>query len=1455
MFKIQKFLKTFIAFLLVSSSFLGFVNLDVKATAPDILLDQPNDLGYVTNNNINLNGQIVTDVHTPQGMQNRIDSESETTCTWDAPASFSPLQLDPNFLKSNGDNYAFQVNKLAIQDDGKIIIGGSFGHYNTSNYNYLARINPDGTLDRTFNTGTGPGPSGSVSIWGIGFQSDGKIIISGSFTSFNGTPINNLARLNTDGSLDTTFNTGTGTNSSIQALKVLNDDKILIGGAFSSYNGVTTTSIARLNSDGTLDTTFNTGAESYSIIYAIEVESDGQILIGGLMMPVIRLNSDGSEDTSLIMGSGYSISTITYSIISQPDGKIIFGGNFTTYNGESKNRIARINPDGSIDNTFNTGSGFDDDIRTLLFQSDGKILIGGKFLSFNGSASGNYMVRLNADGTLDNSFARTSTLVRYVYATAIDNDGKFINVGQISMERLLSNGSIDNTFRIGQGVNGDIGTLAIQSNQKILIGGSFTEYHKTSRARLAQLNTDGTLDTSFDCGNCANNTVYTIETQTDGKILFGGSFTTYNLTSANRIVRVNTNGLIDPSFAIGTGFDSASAIVREIVVQSDGKILVAGKFSSYNGTTVNNFVRLNTDGSLDTSFNIGSGPGGDILSLQVQEDGKILVSGNSIYFNGINTGSLFRLNTDGSIDNLFSSGTGTDFPIGFITLGPNQEIYISGAFSTYNDLQANNVARVHSDGTLDTSFNSGLGTGGTAVGITPQNDGKIIIYGGFSSFNGITAKNLARLNNDGSIDASLNPETILGYAIRGVEIQNDGKIIAVGNFPWFMNDTAFLARLDTQTQTRDFTCTDDVAAASEGNHSITISSLDYLNNIIGTKTVNFSIDRTPPSTPSISDITYDSGNIPTLSWTSSVDLLSGLNNPAYTFEWSQDPIFGSCDSINTNSTFYTFPAPLADGTWYFRVKSTDLVNNASPYSSIYSIEINTNPSPTPTPTPVESPTVTPTLTITPTPNDLPTDPVKIQFYIDLEKENGVEIIWSTDHPVKGYIRYGEIINGQVVFSEFTPIEDSFNLGQRMDFISNLTPGKEYGFEIIVFDEYGIKSTIAGAFNAPIDLEDLEFVDFLGYSKSEDNQITIKYSVLENANCSLVYGKSENNLTLSAYSYNLIGLINESSFKKPDYQNIYFKLNCEDETGKIHEFSSMIKIMESNNMDKNVNENTIIIAKQYFTSFPASNVATMSLVLPIITIFSPTIINVLSLLKYGIFIFSPKRRRRFGLVYDQYTKDPIPFAVIRVFDELNKQIAISVTDRNGKYELDLNLGDYNYEVQHSEYLIIKQRVLAKQEADLILDFPLIHKSKDIVNHKINFHRIISKLLILLTILFFIHAVICFIFNPIAWNLIIVILYFLIFFIKFILSKISRGGIVKDTENNAIKSVYIQLIEPNKALVDKSISNEQGRIKFNVKNGKYLVNVYKEGYSLKNESGSFIYNIYNGRFEKDIILIRN
>ncbi len=350
---------------------------------------------------------------------------------------------------------------------------------------------------------------------------------------------------------------------------------------------------------------------------------------------------------------------------------------------------------GSIDSSFIAGSGAVDGVQAVAIQNDGKIIIGGTFNTYNGFGLGR-IVRINTNGILDLSFSCNNNSIIAVSAAAIQSDGKIIIGGILSkyIARLNTDGTMDTTFNPGTGANNRIRTVSIQNDGKIIIGGDFTSFNGTAQNYIARINSNGTLDNTFNSGTGANNNIWTSEIQSDGKIIIGGQFNLYNGTTRKSVARLNTNGTLDSIFNLGVG---ANAIVYSTSIQTDGKIIIGGQFTQYNGSSVVRIGRLNTNGTFDASFNTGTGCNYSVNAVRALSDGKVIASGNFITFNGSAVSKIVRINANGTIDNTFNPGTGPSNIIRAITPQSDGKIIVGGEFVSYNGTSINSIARLQND--------------------------------------------------------------------------------------------------------------------------------------------------------------------------------------------------------------------------------------------------------------------------------------------------------------------------------------------------------------------------------------------------------------------------------------------------------------------------------------------------------------------------------------------------------------------------------------------------------------------------------------------------------------------------------------------------------------------------------------------------------------------------------------
>jgi uncharacterized delta-60 repeat protein len=241
----------------------------------------------------------------------------------------------------------------------------------------------------------------------IAVQTDGKVIIGGEFAYVNGTAKANLARLNTNGTLDTTFPTSGGVNGPVYALKVQADGRVVVGGNFTNCNGLARNHIARINSNGSQDSTFTSPlAIGSSSVYWIDQQVDAKLIVGGNISTeggLVRLNTNGTKDATFASGTGFGTGIVHEGIIFN-DNSLFVVGDFTTYKGAAANRVAKLTNTGALNSTFNPGSGFNAETLSLAMSFSGHLYSSGGFSSFNGEAR-NKAAFVNAtDGALDTSY-------------------------------------------------------------------------------------------------------------------------------------------------------------------------------------------------------------------------------------------------------------------------------------------------------------------------------------------------------------------------------------------------------------------------------------------------------------------------------------------------------------------------------------------------------------------------------------------------------------------------------------------------------------------------------------------------------------------------------------------------------------------------------------------------------------------------------------------------------------------------------------------------------------------------------------------------------------------------------------------------------------------------------------------------------------------------------------------
>lgn len=764
------------------------------------------------------------------------------------------------FTTSNSSGGA-EIYTTKILNNGKIAVYGNFDLYQGIPTNKLVILNPNGSLDTSFNVGLGPNYvsqyDGSSSM--ISEQSDGKLIVVGGFTTFNGINKKNIVRLNLDGSIDTSFNVGTSSNGYITCVKIQNDGKILCGGKFTQFNGQAYASMVRLNTNGTIDNSFNIGLgfkniiNSFTedgIIKTIDLQNDNKIIVGGRFLKfnnivkinLVRLNSNGTIDNSFNIGIGGGNNTtngtnngqINRIIYDNSSNKIYATGIINNFNGNPSFNLLRLNIDGTIDTSFNftsiigyNGLNSNGYIYDMNLQSNGKILLGGDGINLN-NCTGNYcsrIIRINADGTIDNTFdCKLIGVYTTVYSIDSINDfiivsGQFTSVNftpiyKGSIVKILQNGLTDLSFNpnLGTAPFTPVFTTSISLDDNSIVANPYYSTNSDSNGN----NTNGIYNERITAGLVKINLDGSISDNDYNNFLTSNLYSTYltkdnssNLISSNAFTKkITYNGIINTSFASTSPIIAPNYVnifVYDHAVQNDGKIIIGGNFRyTYlgNNSYRQRLMRVNTNGTLDTSFNVGKGINGTsvagtegyfINTIALVPNNKIILGGVFTNYNDNTVSNIVRLNSNGAFDSTFNSGTGFNNNVYKIIYQQDiDKIIVTGRFTSYNSSNSNYIIRLNSDGTIDPTFTSPFAVGSTTshvLNIVIQPDNKYIISGMIDN-----VEFLKRLNSDGTIDISFANNTfsaeqitywfnpIENNLIRNISLLPNNKILISGRF-------------------------------------------------------------------------------------------------------------------------------------------------------------------------------------------------------------------------------------------------------------------------------------------------------------------------------------------------------------------------------------------------------------------------------------------------------------------------------------------------------------------------------------------------------------------------------------------------------------------------------------------------------------------------------------------------
>ncbi|QYM79662.1 putative Ig domain-containing protein [Horticoccus luteus] len=777
------------------------VRANAATAAVPAITTQPASLNVVTGSSVTLN--VVASSSSAVTYQWRRDGVAISGAT------LSTLTLG-TVHRADADNYDVVVTNAVGSNTS------SLAHLSVAPLSYPQSL----AIDPTF----APNPlTISTRVYASAKLPNGQWMIGGDFVQVGAASRPGVARLNADFTLDQTF-TPIVVNGAVQAIVAAADGTVYVGGEFTRVNGLGRPGLARLTTTQAFDTSWGPqdAPSALSIVSALALQADGKLLVArmsfaGGTVPAVpttavlrRLKSDGTIDTTFASNIVLNGGRI-YSILPEAGGSVVIGGAFSSVSGTGRNGLARLTNAGAFDpsfggNTANTGGVF-----TVSRLADGRYLAGGQFTNIDGVARNKIAVYSSA-GVLDTSFVPAAGVTNgQIYAATELSDHRIVAGGSFTsyagqatngLIRFTTAGAIDQAYTVAgaaptaftsttAGANLCAYTLA---NDDVAFFGIFQSMLNQRRVGVAVVKLDGTLGAAtagpIYRGAYTNNAFL----ETTGQVTILGSVDTLGAASnLMQLARVNADGTADLSLTPGGGFtqNGLSAFgIYKAVRHGDGRITAVGDVTAYGNVSGTRLLQIKADGTPDANFNSGTGPTTYLLQMAPLSGGGTLLYGFGANFkyNNQSANALVRLNADGSrdpnfADGVFLNGTSGAGVSAAVEDPATGQIYAAGTFTSYQGAPAPGLVRLNRDGSRDPNFAPGTGaSGGAVTGLQILDEGRLLISGSFTSFDGTPVNRLAIVDRDGRRQQNFNPGTIISGPVSQVIVQEDGRLIVAGDF-------------------------------------------------------------------------------------------------------------------------------------------------------------------------------------------------------------------------------------------------------------------------------------------------------------------------------------------------------------------------------------------------------------------------------------------------------------------------------------------------------------------------------------------------------------------------------------------------------------------------------------------------------------------------------------------------
>ncbi len=710
--------------------------------------------------------------------------------------------VDPEFRPDpNG-----AVGPVVVQLNGRILLGGAFYHLANQSRHSVARLLPQGSLDSPF------APDPDSEVYALGLQANGQILVGGEFSLLDGQEHAGLGRLDPEGHLDITFHPNPdaavlalaqqgdgkillgGTFASVDGVNQRFLARLANNPAPQSLRADGRTRVEWIR-DGTCPETSRV---------SFELSSDagktwtglgaGNRIAGGWELTGLALPVQGIIRARAAVASGRFNGSAGWVESQAPFG---FGGpelvleqpvGTDRENGATVD-FASVNLEGSV-------------ALSMVIRNSGLVPLTGIAVTIDGPDAGQFrLMHAPAESlasepaftTFVVAFAPTSLGLKSATLRVLSNDpdDNPFDLKLSGMGREFRPGDVDPSFQAT--VNDAVYGMAVQANRRVVLGGRFTSVEATAGRHLARWMADGTVEAGF--APVVSNNVFCTAVQADNKILLGGSFTGVDDVAVRHLARLNANGALDTTFQ-----PDPNGIVHCLLFQTPELTVLGGRFTELTGGEYkrNRLARLYADGTVDPGFNPNANDW--VLSAAVQTDGMLVVGGRFTAMGGVTRHRLARLHANGTLDLSFDPGA--DDTVLCVAVQADGKILVGGGFDFVGGFPRLNLARLRPDGLVDAEFHPDVNGAVSSLGL--QADGKILLGGEFTLVEGTPRYRIARLHPNGTLDTESGFAPAVDGEVHGVALQADGRVLIGGEFEAVgTTQQSFLARLHNGAATQE----------------------------------------------------------------------------------------------------------------------------------------------------------------------------------------------------------------------------------------------------------------------------------------------------------------------------------------------------------------------------------------------------------------------------------------------------------------------------------------------------------------------------------------------------------------------------------------------------------------------------------------------------------------------------